>query len=79
MSVILIHQQFKNNLSKLNFEEPIFGKYDDLDSLDDKESYFAESYHLNAKGQNIYTKLFLKMIKRNKEIFSNDYKWFMED
>jgi len=74
----LIHQQFKNNLSKLNFEEPIFGKYDNLDSLGDKE-LFAESYHLNARGQNIYTKLFLKMIKRNKEIFSNEYKWFSED
>lgn len=74
----LIHQDFKNKLEDLNFREPIFGTFDQLDTLGDKD-LFAEAYHLSSDGQSVYTKLFQKMIKAKKVLYTVDYKWFNEN
>lgn len=71
----LIHQEYINNLIKLNFKSPIFGKFDQLDSLGDT-ALFAESFHLNLKGQKLYTEIFYQMTLNKKIIFSREYSWF---
>lgn len=55
---------------------PIFGHFDQLDSLGDS-IYFAEAYHLNLKGQKMYSDLFYTMTQGNMSQFSNKYNWFI--
>ena len=71
----LIHKEYINNLIKLNFKSQIFGKFDELDSLGDK-NLFSESFHLNKQGQWVYTKVFYQMTLNKKMIFSQEYSWF---
>jgi hypothetical protein len=71
----VIHKEYINNLTKVNFRSPIFGKFDQLDSLGDT-ALFAESFHLNAKGQEVYTEIFYRMTLNKKMIFSQEYSWF---
>ena len=73
----IIHDEFVKNLLSMNFTEPIFGKFNQLDTLGDND-LFKEAYHLNSRGQEIYSKLFFKMLIDNKEKFSSNYKWFNE-
>jgi len=71
----LIHKEYINNLTKLNFHSPIFGKFDQLDLLGDT-ALFAEAFHLNPKGQKVYTEIFYQMTLDKKMIFSQEYSWF---
>lgn len=73
---VKIHKQFINKLLCENIDFRIFGKFDDLKS-DNSNLYFQDIYHLNPKGQKIYTQLFFKMLtSNNKEKFASNYPWF---
>jgi hypothetical protein len=71
----LIHKEYVNNLVNANFSAPIFGKFNQLDTIGDYD-FFQEAYHLNSHGQEVYSVLFYDMILNKKEIFSSKYSWF---
>jgi hypothetical protein len=75
----IVHEDFLNNLNKINFVAPVIGKFDQLDALGDS-TLFAEPFHLNSLGQDVYTDIFFKMI--NDKIvhkINNQYSWFNDD
>jgi hypothetical protein len=75
----VIHNEFMENLSKVNFSAPVFGKFDQLDTLGDYE-LFSDDCHLNAIGQGVYSKLFYDMIKTNiYQKFDKHYSWFIKE
>lgn len=70
-----IHQDFVNHLIAAQFDCPIFGKFDQLDTLGN-DNLFQESFHLNAQGQAVYSEIFYKMMQQKKEPLTRNYKWF---
>lgn len=55
-----IHASFLQKLSDVGFIYPIIGSFDQLQSYGD--SLFADAYHLNARGQKVYSELFFRLI-----------------
>jgi len=59
-----INASFFGKLKAAGFTSPIIGGYHLLQTYGD--SLFADAYHLNDKGQQVYSVLFYNMIKVNK-------------
>ncbi len=55
-----IHASFLGKLKDAGFSSPVIGSFDQLRSYGD--SLFADAYHLNGKGQEVYAELFYSMI-----------------
>lgn len=70
-----IHKEYIELLNKCNLKLRIFGKFNDLEALGNKNN-FADALHLNEKGQQIYTKLFFKISNSKLNTLSKKYKWF---
>jgi hypothetical protein len=70
-----IHQDYIHQLEKVNFLSPIFGTFDQLDSLGDYQ-FFQDAYHLNKQGQEFYSNIFYELMQENKVLFDKNYKWF---
>jgi len=71
----IIHQEFVNKLIGVKFSAPIFGTFDQLNSVGDFD-LFREAYHLNPYGQEVYSKIFYEMTLEKRVEFSSNYKWF---
>lgn len=74
----IIHLEYINKLKGIELSTPIFGKFDQFDSVFEI-TLFSDSYHLNKKGQKKYSELFYKMIMKENSIFSVEYKWFRNE
>lgn len=59
-----INASFFVKLKAAGFNSPVIGSYHQLQTYGD--SLFADAYHLNDKGQQVYSVLFYNMIKDNK-------------
>lgn len=73
-----IHDEYLNKLVAFGINAPIFGTFDQLDKLGD-ESNFAEAYHLNKKGQELYSRIFYRLSSNQMSLFSKNYNWFTCD
>jgi hypothetical protein len=69
-----IHEEFVEKLWDHGFDAKIFGTFSQLDNHGDWD-LFQEAFHMNQKGQNLYSKLFFEMMYKRKEKFSPDYPW----
>ena len=61
---IEIHASFLEKLKSYGFSNPIVGSFDQLQPGGD--SLFADAYHLNGKGQKVYSEVFWNMINESK-------------
>lgn len=73
----VIHDEYTRKLVDFGFNSPIFGQYDQLDKFGD-ENNFTEAFHLNKKGQEVYSLLFYKLTQKPINGFSEDYNWFLK-
>lgn len=55
-----IHTAFLDQLKRTGFHAPVLGSFEQLQPGGD--SLFADAYHLNAKGQDRYSRVFFEMI-----------------
>lgn len=69
------HQQYIDKLLEANIQAPIFGTFDQLDSVGDF-SNFSEAYHLNRKGQSNYSGIFYELSKGHMNDLNKNYSWF---
>ena len=74
----LIHDEYLIKLSNVGFNSPIFGLFDQLDKMGDEENY-TEAYHLNKKGQELYSRIFYELTTKKMSSFSKNYDWFTKD
>lgn len=72
-----IHNEFIDNLNKVNFSAPIFGTFNQLDDVGDYE-LFVDGVHLNKNGQKKYSEIFYELTKNIKDIFNENHLWFSE-
>lgn len=72
-----IHFEYVNKLDKNGITAPVFGKFNQLDTIGDS-LFFAEAYHLNEKGQKKYSEIFYNMTLLKNECFTKNYKWFID-
>lgn len=70
------HAEYLNKLAHEGINSPIFGHYNSLDTLGDS-ILFAEAYHLNKEGQQLYSELFYELSKSELTEFSASYDWFL--
>lgn len=56
-----IHASFLSKLKEAGFNTPIAGSFDQLEA--GNNSLFADAYHLNAKGQDLYSNQFFGLLK----------------
>ena len=70
-----IHKEFVDHLVSAGFDAPILGTFDQLNKDGDYD-LFVESYHLNSKGQDVYSKIFYDLTKGEKQNFNPHYSWF---
>lgn len=75
-NLIATHKEFTGKLENRGVHSPIFGRFDLLEKKGDS-TLFAEAYHLNAKGQIEFSKVFNKLSKKDHAPFTKDYPWFM--
>ena len=59
-----IHHEFVSKLTHYKITAPVYGRFDQLDSIGDS-IYFNEAFHLNKEGQKKYSELFYNMIQNN--------------
>lgn len=70
------HKEFVSVLEKSAIKNAnIVGTFDKLEEIGDS-IFFAEAFHLNKKGQTMFSKIFYGMITNEKKTFSSDYPWF---
>ena len=74
----LIHSQYLKKILNVGFNSLIFGEFDQLDKLGDYDN-FTEAYHLNKKGQELYSRIFYELTKNQLVYFSENYEWFSEN
>lgn len=70
-----IHDEFISHLIYVDFAEPIFGVYDQLDKLGG-DDLFLESYHLNSHGQEVYSSIFYSLLSMRNTNVGSEYQWF---
>ncbi len=73
-----IHQEYVANILKKGMKVPIFSRFDLLDDIGD-DVYFAESYHLNKRGQEKFSQLFYKMKNEKMDTLTDSYKWIKNE
>lgn len=59
-----IHTAFMDKLKEYGFHSPIIGSFEQLQPGGD--SLFVDAYHLSAKGQEVYSKVFFEMTKSDR-------------
>jgi len=69
-----IHKGYIENLVAVHFNSPIYGSFDQLKDYKGPD-LFEDHYHLNEKGQEVYSRAFWEMIHQPKVNFTADYKW----
>lgn len=72
-----IHLDYVNKLDKNGITAPVFGKFNQMDTIGDS-LFFAEAYHLNEKGQKRYSEIFYNMTLLKNACFTKNYNWFVE-
>lgn len=74
-----IQKEYVAHLLAVNFNAPIYGSFDQLNSYkgtnDRGTDLFEDHFHLNEKGQQVYSRVFWEMIHQPKINFTADYKW----
>ncbi|MBK6913556.1 MAG: hypothetical protein IPH11_07780 [Ignavibacteriales bacterium] len=73
-----IHNEFVSKLMFYGITAPIFGQFDQFDSIGDS-IYFADAYHLNREGQKKYSELFYNMMQNDKTKLTHKYDWFSKN
>jgi len=71
---IAAHHEYIRKLLDNNINSIVFGKYNLFDNEGDS-TFFAEAYHLNQKGQMLFSDKFHEMINRDNVRISEDYSW----
>ncbi len=74
----LIHYQYVRKLLNVGLNSQIFGGFDQLDKLGDYDN-FTEAYHLNKKGQELYSRIFYELTTNQTIHFSENYEWFSKN
>jgi hypothetical protein len=74
----LIHDEYLKKLVNVGFNSSIFGVFDQLDKMGNEDN-FTEAYHLNKKGQDLYSKIFYELTTKQMSSFSKSYDWFTKD
>ena len=67
----LIHDEYLKKLANVGFISPILGVFDQLDKKGDKDN-FIEAYHLNKKGQVLYSRIFYELSNMQMSFFSEN-------
>jgi len=74
-NLIATHKEFTEKLDGNGIHSSIFGQFDLLEKHGDS-ALFAEAYHLNAKGQLEFSRIFNALSKKSHAPFAKDYSWF---